>query len=148
MYTHICIYIYTYDVYVLYMRMGRGVIFQREKSVIFQRGFFGYFSTRHWLISNARELPRPCFLDYLDYLDDLVSGFLGFLVSGLLGFWVSGFLSFLVSWFLGFLVSGFPGFWVSGFLGFRVSGFHGFWVSWFLGFWVSWFLGKPTLNKS
>ena len=67
---------------------GRGVIFQREKSVIFQRGFFGYFSTRHWLISNARELPRPCFLDYLDYLDylddldDLVSGFLGFLVSG------------------------------------------------------------------
>ena len=132
---------------------GRGVIFQREKSVIFQRGFFGYFSTRHWLISNARELPRPCFLDYLDYL---VSGFLGFWVSWFLGFMVSGFPGFWVSWFLGFRVSGFVGFWVSWFPGFWVSGFPGFWVSWFLGFrvsgfpgfLVSWFLGKPTLNKS
>ena len=61
---------------------GRGVIFQREISVIFQR----------------RRAASALLLVLLGLLGFWVSWFLGFLVSGFPGFWVPG---FWVSCFLG-----------------------------------------------
>ena len=95
---------------------GRGVIFQREISGIFQRGIlfilFSLFILKrgidHFPTQESCLGPAAC-ISWITW----TTWFLGFGLSWFLGFLVSWFLGFLVSGFLAFLFSGSPGFWVN-----------------------------------
>ena len=94
---------------------GRGVISQREKIVILQRGIRSFFNAPG-VISQRTRAVTSCL--------NFVRAAAAFILQRAM---VLTFCS--------------PSFWVCWFLGLLVSGSLGFWVSWFLGFWVSWFLG-------